>query len=198
MIFKITNIRIDFVPNPYIEDLDAGKAQRLLKNHKQGYLYLQNFCTIKYTKSMYLTVWLKKLNDIDKLAEIINSIRNTLNKVKTTKVKSYEVKVTNIRAQGHFERRINLRIFDDIGVPFSYVLYHVNSKGDHKLIRTDRPLRELNVKYIKLSYLWSNGLQMYFDGYFNIITKDFDALEIVTDTLLYLDTLFPMAVSSKT
>ena len=56
---------------------------------------------------MYVTVWIHQVKYLDKLAAIINNIRKTLNKVKATKVKSFKIKVSNIRAQGYFERDID-------------------------------------------------------------------------------------------
>ena len=138
---------------------------------------------------MYVTVWINQVKNLDKLAVIINNLRKRLNKVKPTKVKSFKIKVTNIRAQGYFERDIDLTIFDYIGIPIGYVLYHTTKTGDNKLVRTECDLSQLNIKYIKLSYLWSNGIQMYFNGYFSIIAKDLAGLERVTDTIVHLDTL---------
>lgn len=191
MRFKVTNLRVDFIPNPRISDLDSGKAQRIIKTDKQGIIHLE-FCTICYTRSMYLSVFLRRREDIlkslDELLPIIYKLKRDLNSCKTTKVKTFILRPVNIRCQGSFERKINLYIFDSIGIPPGYALYHIEKKGTQHAIPTQKPLHQINVSSVKLVQGRSNNIHLYFTGSFSIVTKGFTSLNILTDTLLWLDT----------
>lgn len=190
MRFKVTNLRLDFIPNPRISDLDSGKAQRIIQTDRQGIIHLE-FCTVCYTRSMYLSVFLKRRKDIlkslDELLPIIYKLKKDLNSCKTTKVKTFILRPVNIRCQGSFERRIDLHIFDYIGVPPGYTLYHTEKKGTQHAIPTQKPLNQINLSSVKLVQGRSNNIHFYFTGSFSIVTKSFNSLNIITDTLLWLD-----------
>ena len=141
---------------------------------------------------MYLSVFLRRCKDIlkslDELLPIIYKLKRDLNSCKTTKVKTFILRSVNIRCQGSFERKINLHIFDSIGIPPGYALYHIEKKRIQHAIPTQKPLNQINLSSVKLVQGRSNNIHLYFTGSFSIVTKGFNSLNILTDALLWLDT----------
>ena len=182
--------RIDFIPNIRVSDLNSAKARKIVDADKAG-IIRTDICTITYTRSLYIRVFLRRSSDIsrtlNKLQPIIHKLKKNLNTCKPTKVKTFVSKLVNIQGQGNFERKIDLYLFDQIGAPLGYKLYHIEQNHKHA-IPTERPLQEINISCVKLVHGSSNIIQIYFSGSFSLVAKNLNALNILTESLLFLDT----------
>ncbi len=191
MLVQINSVRIDFIPDIIVSDLDLARCKKFYSNQEEyrGYYIRTSDYTIRYTATLNLQVWLKNVSgeNIKKLYYVANAIRIDFNQFKKSAVTSFqEVKSTNIQGSGHLSSpNVNLyKISKDI-LP-SYCMIEAGDSVAEPAVNISNLNGQL-FRYVRVVLQNNNVIRIVHSGAFTLICKSFEEYKLLLDIIKTID-----------